>query len=47
MTYALSACQQVANMLKKSIATFNELQVNAAKLNEKEESSKLSIEKVP
>jgi uncharacterized NAD-dependent epimerase/dehydratase family protein len=41
--YALNAGQQVVNMLKKSIATFNELQENAAKLNEKEEVSKLRI----
>lgn len=34
-------------MLKKSISTFNELQENAAKLNQKEEGNKLKIEKIP
>mgnify|MGYP000695849717 CR=1 FL=1 len=34
-------------MIKKSITTFNELQENAAKLNEKDEKVKLKIERVP
>ena len=47
ISYALNACKHVENMLKKSIITFNELQENAAKLNEKDEKVKFKIEKVP
>ena len=47
ISYALNACRHIESLLKKSINTFNELQENAAKLNEKDEKIKLKIEKVP
>jgi hypothetical protein len=43
ISYALNACRQVENIFKKSITTFNEIQENAAKLNEKDEKIQLKI----
>lgn len=37
MVYALKASRLAMKMIEKSINTFNELQENAAKLNEKDE----------
>lgn len=37
VTFAMKASKHAIRMLEKSISTFNELQENAAKLNEKEE----------